>query len=179
MARRPQTAGGKRTSLAMRAAKKHAPSNTGEDEEVDSHSSSAASSESEQQTDDGGGKQQAGAYEEADEVDTDEEVTSLTSPRAKITKNEFMAIHVRNTTTSKVFRAVKFLNTPSLIESTMTQMARVYDVKPQDYHTWRGLYQKKVIYAINNKRNSVYQDVKPKIKRTYEVRSEGLFDISN
>jgi phage antirepressor YoqD-like protein len=78
-----------------------------------------------------------------------------------------------------VFRAVKFLNTPSLIESTMTQMARVYDVKPQDYHTWRGLYQKEVIYAINNKRNSVYQDVKPKIKRTYTVRTEGLFDISN
>jgi hypothetical protein len=55
MARRPQTAGGKRTLLAMRAAKKWAPSNTGDDEEVDSHSS-AASSESEKQTGDGGGK---------------------------------------------------------------------------------------------------------------------------
>jgi hypothetical protein len=126
MARRPQTAGGKRTALAMRAATKRAPSNTGEDDEEEDSHSSAASSESEQQTDDGGGKQQAGAYEETYEVDTDEEVTSLTSPRAKITKNEFTAIHVRNTTTSKVFRTVKFLNTPSLIESTMTQMARVY-----------------------------------------------------
>jgi hypothetical protein len=83
MARRPQTAGGKRTSLAMRAAKKHAPSNTGEDEEVDSHSSSAASSESEQQTDDGGGKQQAGAYEEADEVDTDEEANIFNLAQGK------------------------------------------------------------------------------------------------
>jgi hypothetical protein len=91
MARRPQTAGGKRTSLAMRDAKKRAPSNTDDDKEEDSHSS-AASSESEQQTDDGGGKQQAGVYEEA-KVDTDEEVTSLTSSKAKITKNEFMAIH--------------------------------------------------------------------------------------
>jgi hypothetical protein len=89
-----------------------------------------------------------------------------------------MAIHVRNTTTSKVFCAVKFLNTP-LIESTMTQMARVYDVQPKDYHTWRSLHQKEVIYAINNKRNSIYQDVEQKIKCTYKVRTEGLFDISN
>jgi hypothetical protein len=89
-----------------------APSNTEDDEEEDSHSS-AVSSESEQETDDGGGKQEAGAYKE-EEVDTDEEVTSLTSAKAKITKNKFMAIHMRNTTTGKVFCAVKFLNTPPL-----------------------------------------------------------------
>jgi hypothetical protein len=61
----------------------------------------------------------------------------------------------------------------------MTQMAQVYDVQPKDYHTWWGLYQKEVIHAINNKRNSIYQDVKPKLKRMYEVRTVALFDISN
>jgi hypothetical protein len=175
MARRPQTPGGKRTSLARSAARKRAQPDTDDDEDEDSIEES---SEDEELTDDGGGKQQVGAYEEA-VIESEEEETSLTSPQTKITKNDYMAIHVRNTTTSKVFRAVKFLNTPTLIENTMTKLARVYDVQPHDYHTWRGLYQKEVVYAINNKRNSVYQDVKPKLQSTYEVRIVALFDISN
>jgi hypothetical protein len=36
-----------------------------------------------------------------------------------------------------------------------------------------------VVYAINNKRNSVYQDVKPKIKCTYKPGTAALFDPSD
>ena len=95
--------------------------------------------------------------------DDEEEDTKILAT-TKMIKHKYMSNRVRCETTTTVFRAVKFLNTPKLLDQTMEKLGKLFKVLPTDLISWKILYQKEVVYALNNKRNSVYQDVKPIIK---------------
>jgi hypothetical protein len=81
-----------------------------------------------------------------------------------LTKTKNMSTRVRGESTTTVFRAVKFLNTPQLMEKTLDKLCTKFNVTPDLKISWKLLYQKEMVYALNNKRNSVYQDMKPKIQ---------------
>jgi hypothetical protein len=97
----------------------------------------------------------------------EEAVTGETAEQPEkwaLQKTKYMSSRVRGETTGTVFRAVKFLNTPKLVDTTLEKLATLFNVTPESRASWKLLYQKEMIYALNNKRNSVYQDMKPKIQ---------------
>ena len=165
MARRPALSSRKRTSLADAAAKRvesRAPASSDDSINSVKDSPSIGKESRKVQEDDSDSDDSRGGISDDVEVEAPG-ILPATRAKSSITKTQYMSVHVRNTTTSKVFRAVKFL-TPAIIDTTMTRLARSYDIEPSQFHTWKSLYQKEMIYAINNKRNSVYQSVKPKMK---------------
>jgi hypothetical protein len=81
-----------------------------------------------------------------------------------LTKTKYMLTRVRGESTSTVFWAVKFPNTPKLMEQTLDKLCTKFNVSPELKISWKLLYQKEMVYALNNKRNSIYQDMKPKIQ---------------
>jgi hypothetical protein len=171
---------GKRVSLSSAAAKKRKVSKQDSDGHNDDHNSigsgSSTSSEEEKvagpkmddnggsETDEGGGGKQKVVETPVCLQGTVDSDTPLPVPMKGMNKQAFTAANVRGTTTNQVFRAVHVLNTHSLINSTMARLATIYDVKPEECGQWKGLYQREVVYALNNKRNSVYQDIKPKFE---------------
>jgi hypothetical protein len=90
--------------------------------------------------------------------------------KGALQKTKYMSSRVRGETTGTVFRAVKFLNTPKLVDTTLEKLATLFNVTAESRTSWKLLYQKEMIYALNNKRNSVYQDMKPKIQGKSENR---------
>ena len=93
---------------------------------------------------------------------SDEEPTSIQSPTLK--RCPQTAARVRRDATDTVFRAVKFLNTENLIRIAMNKLSAMNNI-PEDFRfEWELLYQKDLCFAINNKRNTVAQDVRYKLK---------------
>jgi hypothetical protein len=84
--------------------------------------------------------------------------------KGALQKTKYMPSRVRGETTGTVFRAVKFLNTSKLVDMTLEKLATLFNVTAESRASWKLLYQKEMVYALNNKRNSVYQDMKPKIQ---------------
>jgi hypothetical protein len=151
---------GKRVSLSSAAAKKRKVSQQDSDGHNDDHniigSGSSTSSEEEKvagpkmddnggsETDEGGGGKQKAVETPVCLQGTIDSDTHLPVSIKGMHKQAFMAANVRGTTTNQVFRAVKVLNTHSLINSTMARLATIYDVKPEEYGQWKGLYQREV-----------------------------------
>ena len=69
-------------------------------------------------------------------------------------------VRVRNFVTDTVFRCVKFINTRSMLQKVMSMVSHGMNVDPNMKKFWEISYEKEVKYAINNKRNSVAQDMK-------------------
>jgi hypothetical protein len=105
------------------------------------------------------------AIEEADAGESPEQ-----PEKGALQKTKYMSSRVRGETTGTVFRAAKFLNTPKLVDTTLEKLATLFTVTAESRTSWKLLYQKEMVYALNNKRNSVYQDMKPKIQGKSENR---------
>lgn len=197
MARRPTTPGSKkRTSLAAAAKKaakrprRAAVAPVNDDDTEDSGEEAYSADDSDSQDNDDGSSDDASTRkqplaEDGDVTPATEIGTSMVADKldegdfvpppdvpvdGKLTKNEFMSKHIRLTATTKTFRGIKFL-TAGLIDSTMTKLAQMYRIGPESYVAWKNCYQKEVIYSIQNKRNSILQDVRPKMRRKYAPNS--------
>ena len=77
-----------------------------------------------------------------------------------------MATRVRKEATDTIFRAVKFMNTENLVRNTLRRLSELMNVEEDLRYEWELVYRKDLVFAINNKRNSVAQDCKAKLKGT-------------
>ena len=78
------------------------------------------------------------------------------------------AVRVRNYVTNSIFRCVKFINTRSMLRKVMGMVSKGMDIDPNKRQVWEINYEREVKYAINNKRNSVSQDMKKALLGTYQ-----------
>ena len=67
---------------------------------------------------------------------------------------------VRKYATDRVFRGVKFINTRSMLKQIMGRVSDHFSIEKSERAAWELSFEKDVRYAINNKRNSVAQDIK-------------------
>ena len=67
---------------------------------------------------------------------------------------------VRKYTTDRVFRGVKFVNTRKMMRQIMGKVSQHFQLNDNNKIAWELAFEKEVRYAINNKRNSVSQDIK-------------------
>ena len=77
------------------------------------------------------------------------------------------SIHVRKHATDCVFRGVKFINTRRMMQEIMGKVSKHYMISSDTRVEWELAYEKDLKYAINNKRNSVSQDIKRTLKSKY------------
>ena len=75
-----------------------------------------------------------------------------------------MATRVRKEATDTIFCAVKFMNTENLVRNTLRRLSELMNVEEDLRYEWELVYRKDLVFAINNKRNSVAQDCKAKLK---------------
>ena len=66
-----------------------------------------------------------------------------------------MATRVRKEATDTIFRAVKFMNTENLVRNTLKRLSELMNVEEDLRYEWELVYRKDLVFAINNKRNSV------------------------
>ena len=78
-----------------------------------------------------------------------------------------MATRVRKEATDTIFRAVKFMNTENLVQTTLRRLSELMNIEEDLRYEWELVYRKDLVFAINNKRNSVAQDCKTKLKGMY------------
>ena len=95
--------------------------------------------------------------------------TLVTQVGMRVQREQHMATRVRKEATDTIFRAVKFLNTENLVRKTLTKLSALMNVEEDLRYEWELVYRKDLIFAINNKRNSVAQDCKAKLKGTSDV----------
>ena len=67
---------------------------------------------------------------------------------------------VRKYATDVVFRGVKFINTRRMLQTIMAKVSKHFMIRNEQRIQWELTYEKELKYAINNKRNSVAQDIK-------------------
>lgn len=67
---------------------------------------------------------------------------------------------VRKYATDRVFRGVKFINSRKMMMDIMGKVSTYFQLEETHKKTWEMCFEKEVRYAINNKRNSVSQDIK-------------------
>ena len=73
------------------------------------------------------------------------------------------AVRLRQEITDVVFGAVKFINTVNLLNKTIKKLADMLHLPPHLHSEFGVLYKKDIMYAVNNKRNSVAQDCKKRL----------------
>ena len=88
-------------------------------------------------------------------------------PVLRLQREQYMATRVRKEATDTIFRAVKFMNTENLVRNTLRQLSELMNVEEDLRYKWELVYRKDLVFAINNKRNSVAQDCKAKLKAMY------------
>jgi hypothetical protein len=99
---------------------------------------------------------QDGDSDHEDGQEEENEVKNADQPEQMIlTKTKYRLTRVRGESATTVFRAVKFLNTPQLMEKTLDKLCTKFNVSPELKISWKLLYQKEMVYVLNNKRNSV------------------------
>ena len=76
-------------------------------------------------------------------------------------------IHVRKHATDCIFCGVKFINTRHMMQEIMGKVSKHYMISSDTRVEWELAYEKELKYAINNKRNSVSQDIKRTLKSKY------------
>jgi len=87
-----------------------------------------------------------------------------------------MATRVRKEATDTIFRAVKFMNTENLVRTTLRRLSELMNIEEDLRYEWELVYRKDLVFAINNKRNSVAQDCKTKLKGMYMLG--GLLSVT-
>ena len=81
----------------------------------------------------------------------------MSSPNSKRMQEKCL---IRKYTTDRVFRGVKFVNTRKMMQQIMGKVSTHFQLEPNDKSAWELCFEKDVRYALNNKRNSVSQDIK-------------------
>ena len=79
------------------------------------------------------------------------------SPNSQKTQEQCL---VRKYATDRVFRGVKFINTRQMLQHIMQKVSRHFQLDENERQSWEIAYEKEIRYSINNKRNSVSQDIK-------------------
>ena len=75
-------------------------------------------------------------------------------------EKDLYTVQIKKYATNTVFRGVKFVNTSRMMRMIMKRVSEHYKVPPEHQDAWELMFVKDVKYAINNKRNSVAQDMK-------------------
>ena len=88
-------------------------------------------------------------------------------PMLRLQREPYMATRVRKEATDTIFRAVKFMNTENLVRTTLRRLSELMNIEEDLRYEWELVYRKDLVFAINNKRNSVAQGCKTKLKGTY------------
>ena len=84
----------------------------------------------------------------------------------KSSPENMMALRVRQMTTDVVFRTNKFFATREALDRVMIKVMDHFHVGQAERLTWKLTYDADVRRALNNKRNSVAQALKPAFKGT-------------